>query len=114
MTQVAIDSPPMQFVLTANTGIIKLIFDVAKFTYHNQCKQTSLSLIQLQPQQNELKLKTQNAQNREKSLKFSHQIINPVAEACRKTFLGHRIKRPKPELNRFKDELFQIGIIGYR
>ena len=45
-------------------------------------KQTSLFLAQLQPQQNKLKLKTQNAQNREKSIKFSHQIINPVAEAC--------------------------------
>ena len=33
-------------------------------------KQTSLFLTQLQLQQNELKLKTQNAQNREKSLKL--------------------------------------------
>ena len=47
----------------------------------------SLFLTQLQPQQNELKLKTQNAHNREKSLKFSHQI-NPVAEACRETAKG--------------------------
>ena len=33
-------------------------------------KQTSLFLTQLQLQQNELKLKTQNAQNKEKSLKL--------------------------------------------
>ena len=47
-------------------------------------KQTSLFLTQLQLQQNELKLKTLNAQNREKKFKVGHQI-NPVAEACRET-----------------------------
>ena len=50
-------------------------------------KQTSLFLTQLQLQQNELKLEIQNAQNREKKYKVSHQI-NPVAEACKETAKG--------------------------
>ena len=47
----------------------------------------SLFLTQLQLQQNELKLNTQNAQSREKKFKVSHQI-NPVAEAYRETAKG--------------------------
>ena len=54
----------------------------------SKAKPTSLFLTQLQLQQNKLKLKTQDAQNREKNIKFSHQIINPAAETCRKTAKG--------------------------
>ena len=49
--------------------------------------QISLFLTQLQLQQNELKLNTQNAQSREKKFKVSHQI-NPVAEAYREAAKG--------------------------
>ena len=54
----------------------------------SKAKQTSLFLTQVQLQQNELKLKTQNAQNREKNLKLVTNQINPVAEACRETAKG--------------------------
>ena len=40
------------------------------FSHGDKAKQTCLFLTQLQLQQNELKLKTQNAQNKEKSLKL--------------------------------------------
>ena len=51
--------------------------------------QISLFLTQLQLQQNELKLNTQNAQLKvgKKKFKVSHQI-NPVAEAYRETAKG--------------------------
>ena len=28
--------------------------------------------------------------------------------------MRHRVKRPPQELSRFKDKLFQVGVIGYR
>ena len=50
-------------------------------------KQTSLFLTQLQPQQNQYKVKTQMHKT-EQSLKLSNQTINPVAEVCRKISKG--------------------------
>ena len=52
----------------------------------SKSNQISLFLTQLQLQQNELKLNTQNAQLKagKKKFKVSHQI-NPVAEAYRET-----------------------------
>ena len=54
----------------------------------DKSNQISLFLTQLQLQQNELKLNTQNAQLKAgKKFKVSHQI-NPVAEAYRETAKG--------------------------
>ena len=78
----------MLIVLKALFCVIELCSITSGRLLHSKAKLTSLFLKQLQPQQNELKLETQNAQNREKSLKFSHQIINPVAETCRETAKG--------------------------
>ena len=54
---------------------------------YTKSNQISLFRTQLQLQQNELKLNTQNAQSREKKFKVSHQI-NPVADAYRETAKG--------------------------